>query len=430
MSKSVLVIDDNLTICLMLKSWLQKKDFNVQVATGVDQAKQMIKEHPFDLVLTDIRMPDSDGFALLSWVKKYDSEMVVIMMTGYADIESAVESMKAGAADYIAKPIEPELLFKKIDEAFIAQENTNRASRLMNDFVKPPGERYQLLFELLTKVAQNNEHLLVIGDRGTGKASSVKFIYERGIHPTKPLKVYDGSQPEKGGSDQNGAGSGESSLMMKFNEAKGGMLYIKELDQLNLSLQDEVLSLLTRQSKSGEYTQIILSSEKPKEELKNILIPKLYNLIEKNAAVLPTLKGRKEEIKCLTLYFLDVANHILNKEVTRIDPELQKAIMEHDWPQNIQELKNCIIKAVLMTEGSRLKADLIPSLFNKQKQAEKEKPVLMDAIHRLRKENYEKEKIQQALELAKGNKTMAASILNIDRKTLYNKIKLYNVTLQ
>lgn len=430
MSKSVLVIDDNLTICLMLKSWLQKKDFNVQVATGVDQAKQMIKEHPFDLVLTDIRMPDSDGFALLSWVKKYDSEMVVIMMTGYADIESAVESMKAGAADYIAKPIEPELLFKKIDEAFIAQENTNRASRLMNDFVKPPGERYQHLFELLTKVSQNNEHLLVIGDRGTGKASSVKFIYERGIHPTKPLKVYDGSQPEKGGSDQNGAGSGESSLMMKFNEAKGGMLYIKELDQLNLSLQDEVLSLLTRQSKSGEYTQIILSSEKPKEELKNILIPKLYNLIEKNAAVLPTLKGRKEEIKCLTLYFLDVANHILNKEVTRIDPELQKAIMEHDWPQNIQELKNCIIKAVLMTEGTRLEAGIIPSLFNKQKQAEKEKPVLMDAIHRLRKENYEKEKIQQALELAKGNKTMAASILNIDRKTLYNKIKLYNVTLQ
>ena len=123
MNKSVLVIDDNLTICLMLKSWLAKKGFNVEIATNVEQAKQMIKEHPFDLVLSDIRMPESDGFALLSWVKKYDSDMLVIMMTGFADIESAVESMKSGASDYIAKPIEPELLFRKIDEAFAAQEN-------------------------------------------------------------------------------------------------------------------------------------------------------------------------------------------------------------------------------------------------------------------------------------------------------------------
>ena len=135
MNKSILVIDDNVTVCLMLKSWLVKRDFSVEVATSVDQAKQLVKEHPFDLILSDIRMPGSDGFALLSWVKKYDSDFLVIMMTGYADIETAVASMKSGAVDYIAKPIDPDLFFKKIDEAFITQENMKKNMPLSNEFV-------------------------------------------------------------------------------------------------------------------------------------------------------------------------------------------------------------------------------------------------------------------------------------------------------
>ena len=145
---------------------------------------------------------------------------------------------------------------------------------------------------------------------------------------------------------------------------------------------------------------------------------------------LPALKGEKEVIQFLTLHFLKFANDTLKREVTKIDRGLQEALIEYEWPSNIQELKNCIIKAVLLTEGSRLRADIIPSLFNNKKPMNKENPVTVETIRGLRKENYEKEKIKQALELAKGNKTMAASILNIDRKTLYNKIKLYNVSLQ
>lgn len=417
MNKSVLIIDDNLTICLMLKSWLQKKDFNVEIVNNVDQAKQLIIENPFDLILTDIRMPGDDGFALLSWVKRYDSDIVVIMMTGYADIESAVESMKAGAADYISKPIDPEMLFKKIDEALITQENISKTSGFSNSFIKPPGESYKNLFNQLNQAAVNNDHRLIIGDRGTGKSSAVKYIYEKGVHPSKPLVIFDGSQTD-------------SSLMEKFKNASGGMLHIKELDQLNLSTQDELLSLLTRQSVSDNYTRVILSTEKNSEELKNILIPKLYHLLEKDVITLPALKGEKEVIKFLTLHFLKFANDTLNREITKIDTGLQEALIEYEWPSNIQELKNCIIKAVLLTEGTRLKAEIIPSLFNNRKPVNRENPVSMETIRGLRKENYEKEKIKQALELAKGNKTMAASILNIDRKTLYNKIKLYNVSLQ
>ena len=256
MNKSVLIIDDNLTICMMLKSWLHKKDFFVEIVNSVDQAKQLIIENPFDLILTDIRMPGDDGFALLSWVKRYDSDIVVIMMTGYADIESAVESMKAGAADYISKPIDPEMLFKKIDEALITQENISKTSGFSNSFIKPP-ESYKNLFNQLNQAAVNNDHRLIIGDRGTGKSSAVKYINEKGVQPSNPLVIFDGSQTD-------------SSLMGKLKLASGGLLYVKEIEQLNLSMQDELLSILTRQTVSDNYTRVILSTEKNSEELKNV----------------------------------------------------------------------------------------------------------------------------------------------------------------
>ena len=149
MGKSILVIDDNVTVCLMLKSWLVKRGFSVDLATSVDQAKQLVKEHPFDLILSDIRMPDPMGLPCCpgqevryGYSGHYDDRL--------RDIETAVASMKSGAVDYIAKPIEPELLFKKIDEAFVTQENQKKSMLLSNDFVKPPGAHYKQLSWRLT----------------------------------------------------------------------------------------------------------------------------------------------------------------------------------------------------------------------------------------------------------------------------------------
>jgi len=151
----------------------------------------MVKEQPFDLILTDIRMPDADGFTFLSWVRKYDSDILVIMMTGYADIESAVASMKSGAADYISKPIEPEQLFRKIEEAFKTQENRKKRSQFCDEFIIPPGEEYTKVLNQLDHIAEHNSHLLIIGDRGTGKASTVKYIHDKAFHVCNPLVAFD-----------------------------------------------------------------------------------------------------------------------------------------------------------------------------------------------------------------------------------------------
>ncbi|MFA6795521.1 MAG: response regulator, partial [Proteiniphilum sp.] len=270
MNRSVLIIDDNLTVCLMLKSWLVKQGYMVETASSASEAKKMVKENPFDLILTDIRMPDSDGLTFLSWVKKFDSDIIVIMITAYADVESAVLSMKSGAADYIPKPIEPEYLFKKIEEAFQMQELKQRKRRFANDFIVPPGEEYQVLLSQLDQIAEYNKHQLFIGARGTGKLSTVRYIYEKGIYLSGPLVLLDTdllSDCKSSGWQHPNTEESCSLLMEKFNAARGGLLHIRKVDQLDTNLQNELLNLLTRQSKDEFFTQIIMTTEKNKEIL-------------------------------------------------------------------------------------------------------------------------------------------------------------------
>ncbi|MFA7582171.1 MAG: response regulator [Proteiniphilum sp.] len=431
MNKNVLIVDDNLTVCLMLKSWLVKRGYLVETAPGASEAKQMVKEQPFDLILTDIRMPDTDGLTFLSWVRKYDSDIIVIMITGYADVESAVLSMKAGAADYIPKPIEPEHLFKKIDEAFQIQEYKNKNNRSSNDFILPPGKEYQLLIRQLDQLAEQNEHRLLIGDRGTGKVSAVKYVYEKGILPSRPLIQLDPDQ--LGGNKSSNAlydnqEENRSALMEKFFAARGGLLYIRKVDQLDINLQNELLNILTKQARDEHYTQVIMSTEKSRSELERSLIPKLFRLLDEKSITLPTLKGKKQAIDTFVSHFLHFANKTLDKQIQTIDQAIYKQMYDYAWPGNIQELKNCVIQAALLTEGKHMPADIAPRLFGKIAIRQGSSATISTPMLNLRKENYEKEKIMEALRLAKGNKTMAASILNIDRKTLYNKIKLYNVT--
>jgi two-component system response regulator HydG len=423
MKKNILIVDDNLTICLMLKSWLVKNNYNVETTSSAQEAKQMVKDFPFDLILSDIRMPDVDGISLLNWTKKYDSDIQVIMMTGYAEIESVVESMKSGATDYISKPIDPEILFSKIEEAFQVQENIKKNNQFPNDFLIPPGNEYKQLHERLHLIAENNDHLLIIGDRGTGKHSSVKLVFEKGVHKSQPLVILDASDLVSTQSDNN---EYESVLVEKIKVAKGGLFYIRDIDKLNIFLQNELLTVLTKQSRDDNFTQVILSSQQSLEELQNILIPKLYNVLQKNVVILPPLKGKSEQILSFSQHFLDFANFALNKQLKGIDSEMQKEFISYNWPGNIQELKNTIIKAALLTKGDVITIEIAEELFGDVKYEREETNTIN--INSLRKENYEKEKIYQALTLAKGNKTMAASILNIDRKTLYNKIKLYSVT--
>lgn len=428
--KRVLILDDNLTICLMLKSWLVKKEYKVDIATSVDGAIETVKNKPFDLILSDIRMPGADGFSFLSWVKKFDSDILVIMMTGFADVETAVESLKSGAVDYISKPIEPEILFSKIDEAFKSQKNQKDMRKKAGDFFLPPLEKYKKFSELIHDVAMNNSHLLIVGDKGAGKTSLAKQIFEKKADPTKPFIILDSTEmalknelmPETGDI---------SCIDEHFEMAKGGILFIKNVGTLKSKCQDQLLQCILKQNKDDNFCQCFLSSDSSLKELKKTLLPKLYNLFDK-VIEFPRLSDDKEVILYFANHFIRFANDETNKNIKTIDNKVVESLLNYSWPGNIQELKNTIFKAVLLSEGTEIKSEVIPFLFQKTlPDIESNNHFVADEagndVKSLRKENYEKEKIKEALEIAKGNKTVASSILNIDRKTLYNKIKLYKI---
>lgn len=424
--KRILILDDNLTICLMLKSWLVKKEYQADTATSVQEAQQKVRNEAYDLILSDIRMPDVDGFSFLSWIKKFDSAILVIMMTGYADIESAVESMKLGAADYIAKPIEAELLYKKIADAFKVQENQRFTEQFRDPLIWPPGECYDAISAKVNEVIHDESHLLVIGDNGTGKTSVARYIYSRGRIDSGPFVTIDLNPQSLTRNCEKG--DHEIHFMQSLERAKGGLLLIQNLQKTGITIQTMLLRALSAQKKDEDFVQIIMTTEEKKEQLESILLPKLADLILRSYIELPTLRGNREAILFFADHFLEVVNRELDKKMVTIEREVLEALFNHPWEENIKEMKYLIFKACLLAEGDRISAKVLPALFNTPVGERSESPQLQrEGLEGLKKENYEKEKIIEALRIARGNKTVAASILNIDRKTLYNKIKLYSI---
>ena len=426
--KRILVLDDNLTICLMLKSWLVKKGYDVLTATSVSEAKKLIKDTPFDLILSDIRMPESDGFFFLSWIKKYDSSILVIMMTSFSDVETAVESMKMGAVDYISKPIDPDVFFQKIEDAFRLHENKVQNDFSNKLFIKLPFDTHKELYGQIDSVAESKEPLLILGDRGTGKVSTTQYIYEKGYGHSKPFIQIDEYPSDNKTISYTDELATPHFLNESFEKAKGGILFLRQIENMNHNLQDKLLTLLQKQNKDDNYVRVIASTSDSFSDLKGKLIPKLYQILKENTIQLFPLKDKKQDILFYSDYFLSLANNLFGKDIKEIGPELTKRLTEYEWPGNIQELKNIIIKAALLTDGSIIKTDIIPELFENNKKAEIDNPKEFK-MEGLKKENFEKEKISEALEISKGNKTLAAQILNINRKTLYNKIKIYGIDL-
>lgn len=421
--KSILVIDDNLTICLMLKSWLTKNNYNVEVASSVKEAIDKVKKNMFDLVLSDIRMPDADGFSFLNWVKRFDSSIQVIMMTSFADIDTAVESIKMGAADYIPKPIDAEVLFLKIEEALKKSEIDKHAANMQQVYIRPDGMGFEEYHAKMIDAIRDSSHLLVIGDTGTGKDTAVNFIYMKSALNRSAFSQFDMTLFSKE-SFMNGTLT--TKLEEHFDKVKGGLLHIKGFRKIDIQTQTNLLKVLTKQNRDENFTQIIITTTESKEQLKEVLIPKLYEVLLESYIELKTINGNNMAIMTYSKGFLKIANRELNKDIKRIDEEVYQAMFKHNWEGNIQDLKNMIFKMALITNGSVITKDAIYCLSSNRVEAISS-DTNDESIDRFRKENFEKKKISEALDIAKGNKTLAATMLNIDRKTLYNKIRLYGI---
>lgn len=416
--KHILILDDDKTTCLMLKSWFVKEGYYVETATDVEEAQQIVKKYAIDLILSDIHMPGMDGFSFLSWVKRYDSAIMIIMMTGFSDVSTAVESIKSGAVDYVEKPIKAEILFEKVKNAFKNYANSQDNCNPNKCFLQPHSQEYHILMQKVDATIEQQKHILIRGARGTGKSSLRKYIFKKIVPQNSAIVVIDEITHAE-----------DDYLRTQFKAAQNGIICIKTFHKLSKKHQNELTELISNQSPDG-YTQVIATSSASVEELKEAILPKLFHFFQDNYVELPTLNGKKDDILFFMSRFLKFANYELGKNIEGYSPDIQKIFVKHDWKGNVQELKNTIIKAVLLTEGNIITTDILSELGGSFLNLDTLGKTSSRRLRSLKKENYERQKIKEALEISNGNKTLAASILNIDRKTLYNKIRLYNVDTQ
>lgn len=443
MVSTVLIVEDDLTFSTMLKTWLGKKGFDVETASTSARARKILLSKEFDLVISDLRLPDQDGINLLSWLREQKKNIPFIIMTGYAEIQSAVQCMKLGATDYISKPIQPDELLKKINEAIaLPHKETKETENILlptaSNFLEGESEAAQQLFNYVRLVAPTQMSVLINGASGTGKEYVAHRIHQLSKRADKPFVAIDcGSIPKDLAASEffghiKGSFTGAlSDKVGAFEEANGGTLFLDEIGNLSYEVQVQLLRALQerRVRRIGSVKEIKVdvrlvtaTNENLKEAIaKGNFREDLYHRINEFTLYMPSLKDRTEDILLFANFFLDQANKELERNLVGFDAEACDALQRYDWPGNLRQLKNVVKRATLLATGDFITCKELGEELHATETNQETVNLT------LRNEDDEKQRILQALQQTKNNKTRAAQLLGIDRKTLYNKLKLYNI---
>ncbi|MBC5603950.1 sigma-54-dependent transcriptional regulator [Bacteroides difficilis] len=447
MMRSILIVEDDITFGMMLKTWLGKKGFEVSSVSTIARARKHIESQTVDLILSDLRLPDHEGIDLLKWMNEQGKAIPLIIMTSYADIQSAVLAMKLGARDYIAKPVNPEELLKKISEALQdspSQVSSSQATSKATDegqhsYLEGESDAAKQLYNYVGLVAPTNMSVLINGSSGTGKEYVAHRIHQLSKRNNKPFIAVDcGSIPKELAASEffgHVKGSFTGALTDKtgaFVAANGGTIFLDEIGNLSYEVQIQLLRALqerkirpvgSTQEISVDIRLISATNENLEQAIeKGTFREDLYHRINEFTLRMPDLKERKEDILLFANFFLDQANKELDKHLIGFDPKASQALQSYHWPGNLRQMKNIVKRATLLAQGSFITlAELGTELL--------EAPSFNTTNMALRNEETEKEHILEALRQTGNNKSKAAQLLDIDRKTLYNKLKLYNIDL-
>lgn len=442
----ILIVDDDLTFALMLRTWLTKKGFEVQTAGSVAAARAALTEADYALVLSDMRLPDEDGVALLQWISGRPAEVPVIVMTSYAEIQNAVRCMKLGARDYVAKPVNPDELLKKIREALAApvvapvtkpavQAPKTPSCEVQPNYIEGRSDAARRLYEYVRLVAPTNMSVLIGGASGTGKEHVAQLIHRESKRAGKPFVAVDcGAIPrELAASEFFGhvKGSFTGAVGDKtgaFEAANGGTLFLDEVGNLTYETQVQLLRALQERrvrpvGSNREIPVDIRLVAATNEDLEAAIArgafrADLFHRINEFALRMPELRQMRTDILLFADFFLDQANRELDKHIIGFDTDASAALMRYAWPGNLRQLKNTVMSATLLCPGEYITCRDLPAEVVDAPDA---------AAVPLRDPASEEEQIRRALSLSGGNKSQAAKLLGIDRKTLYNKLHLYGI---
>ena len=438
----ILIVDDDTTFCIMLRKWLEKRGFEVDTAFSYKDAVKQLDKAGFDLVLTDLRLPDKDGIDLLRVIKEKTPETQVLLMTGYADIQTAVTAIKLGAFDYVAKPVIPDEILKKLQEALkleaepVAKSVPAKANPTSFSYIKGVSEGADRQYEYIHLVGPTTMTVLINGESGTGKEYIARLIHSMSNRKDGPFVAVDcGAIPKDLAASEffgHIKGSFTGAVTDKqgyFVTASGGTIFLDEIGNLPYDVQVQLLRALEERkvhpvggnvdipfdvriiSATNENLKEAVASGRFREDL-------YHRLNEFSIQALP-LRERKEDILIFANHFLDKANEELGKQVAGFDEEVMRIFRTYSWPGNLREMRNIVKRATLLCMGSLISKTCLPPELE-------QKPVEPEKTSTTRRE-MEIELIKDAMQKCRNNKSEAARMLQIDRKTLYNKLKSFGL---
>lgn len=437
----ILIVEDDIVFGTMIQTWLKKKGFDVAKVTSVNAAIKHIEENKdIELILSDMRLPDHDGIILLQWLSQHHFSIPFIVMTSYAEVQNAVLAMKSGATDYVAKPFHPEVLLEKIKEAIKDKHQSATSAPKMAEekvYIEGHSDASKQLYEFVSLVAPTPMSVLILGASGTGKEYVARRIHELSPRKDKPFFALDcGAIPREVAASEffgykKGAFTGaEQDKKGAFEVANGGTLFLDEMGNLNYDVQVQLLrALQERKIRPLGSTQEIdidirlvcaTNENLAKRVAEGKFREDLYHRINEFTIYMPALKERGTDLFLFADLFIKLANKELDRNVLGLDAKASEKIATYDWPGNLRELNNVMKRATLLAKGKYIG---VAELEQTMATAQSPHPLNM-ALH---DEQNEQQRIEAALQATNGNKSKAAQLLAIDRKTLYNKMRKYGM---
>lgn len=445
---NILIIDDEEAILDSCTQVLKREGHTVKTAKNGDDGLKTFKRELFHLVLLDLKMPGMNGMEVLKRIKEEHPETPVVIITGYASIESAVEAMKMGAFDYIDKPFSPKELRVITKEALKSREiflenlylRQELAAKTEFDMVVGKSRVMEDVLDIVKRVSPSESTILITGESGTGKEILAHEIRKHSRRHNRPFVVVDcGSlvetlfESELFGHVKGSFTGAHETKHGRFEVANGGTIFLDEISNISLNIQAKLLRVIqerevTRVGSSKpikvDVRIIAATSENLAEAIKEGKFREdLFYRLSVVPVHLPPLRDRKEDIPLLVEHFLQKYNKRAKRNIKSVAPQVKKALMEYEWPGNIRELENTIERAVVLSRGDSLEIETL--IYHGISASSKFLDTVGGGTKSL--EEVEREYIKNVLRTQNGNKSKTAETLGIDRKTLWAKIKKYNL---
>ncbi len=436
-----LIIEDDTSFSELLEGFLARHDYEVTCEAKIQPALKVLAQNTFQLILVDYRLPDGTGLEVLKYLRDHSINVPVIMMTSFNDVKTAVKSIQLGAFDYILKPVNPDELLLTIKNA-LAHKSKQKNQSIEKDYIKGESEASKKIYQHLDLVAPTEMSVIIQGESGTGKEHIARLLHLQSKRKDKPFIAIDCGSLSKDLAISElfghvkGAFTGAlADKKGQFELAKGGTLFLDEVGNLSYEVQIKLLRALQERiiQPLGAIKNIAIDVRiitATNDDLQNSISngdfrDDLYHRLNQFKIQLPALRERGDDLKLFINYFIQLSNKELDRNVITLSKEVKKVLFNYGWPGNLRELSNVIKRMVLLSPTETAEIDALPDemVFSLNEATN----ISIGFDLKVQNEINEKALIEETLKKAKYNKSKAAKMLNIDRKTLYAKMERYQI---